>query len=314
MKYAVLSDVHGNCPALLKVLEDAKKRNIDHFIIAGDYCLCGAWPDECIKVLRDIPNKHIIRGNEERYLENLIGKDQSGWTDGQMQISYWNYRNIQREDLDYLLSLPQKEDFEENGVKIHIAHSSDQFIGEYEFGKIGPAVLAEKYKDSGLSPEDLKADIQDILDSDPVFQEKVSSLEDGIYIFGHSHVQWSYKLKGREVLLINPGSCGLPLDTVKDSIPYTILTIEENGKIDLNQIRLPFSKEQYVEELKSTTQYKEARVWTEVIIRELLTSREHLTFFLRYAEEYADNIGDTQRPFSVKTWEEAYDNWEKTLL
>ena len=39
MKYAVLSDVHGNCPALLKVLEDAKKRNIDHFIIAGDYCL-----------------------------------------------------------------------------------------------------------------------------------------------------------------------------------------------------------------------------------------------------------------------------------
>ena len=104
MKIAVLSDVHGNCPALRKVLEDAEKRGVDEFIIAGDYCLSGAWPDECIKTLMEIPNKVMIRGNEENYLENLIGKDQSAWTDGQMQISYYCFRYIDPGRLDYILS------------------------------------------------------------------------------------------------------------------------------------------------------------------------------------------------------------------
>ena len=48
----------------------------------------GPFPDECISALRKIENKIIIRGNEERYLENLIGKNQSKWTDGQMQVKF----------------------------------------------------------------------------------------------------------------------------------------------------------------------------------------------------------------------------------
>ena len=110
MKYAIISDVHGNLTALLEVL-------------------------------RGIPDKKIIRGNEERYLERLIGKDQSTWTDGQMQISYWNYRNISKDNLETMLSWPERLDFEENGVKIHAAHSSDSFLGEYEFAKFGPGFL-----------------------------------------------------------------------------------------------------------------------------------------------------------------------------
>lgn len=106
MRYAILSDVHGNAPALRKVLEDAAKRGIDRYIIAGDYCLSGAWPDESIQTLKELSGACVIRGNEERYLENLVGKDQSTWTDGQMQISYWNYRNIRKENLDFVLSLP----------------------------------------------------------------------------------------------------------------------------------------------------------------------------------------------------------------
>ena len=82
MKFAILSDVHGNAPALRMVLEDAAKRGIDRLIVAGDYCLSGAW------------------------------------TDGQMQISYWYYRNIRKENLDFVLSLPHTAEFEADGVKI----------------------------------------------------------------------------------------------------------------------------------------------------------------------------------------------------
>ena len=312
MKYAVISDIHGNHPALLKVLEDARKKGVDGYILAGDYCLSGAWPNDCIETMKALPDKQIIRGNEERYLENLIGKEQSNWTDGQMQISYWNYRNIQTENLEYILSLPQALDFECNGVKVHVAHASDTFIGEYEFRKFGPGVLAKKYADVDVSEKILRDDIQKILDNDPEFQDKIRELEEGVYIFGHSHVQWSYKAKDRNLYLINPGSCGLPLDGVKDSIPYCILTISDTGMVELEEIRVTFDMMEYVEKLKMTTQYMEANVWTKVISKELLTAKEHIFFFLQFVEQYAKNIGDSRRPFSVETWEAAYEAWEAT--
>ena len=310
MQFAVLSDVHGNCPALRKVLEDAKHRGIEDFIIAGDYAISGAWPDECIEVLQAIPRKLIIRGNEERYLENLIGKDQSNWTDGQMQISYWSYRNITPEHLTYVLGLPQTAECEAGGVKIHVAHGSNEFIGEYELGKFGSISLAKKYANVEVTPERLRRDIHEILDGDPDFRKKVNALEDGVYVFGHSHVQWSYKVTGKNVLLINPGSCGLPLDAIEGSIPYSILTITESGETSVEEVRIPFDKESYVEELKQTMQYVEANIWTKVIFRELLTAREHMMFFLQFVNEYAEKIGDPVRPFSVKTWEAAYDAWD----
>ncbi len=37
MRFAIISDIHGNLPALDAVLEDAN--NIDNFIFVGDYCL-----------------------------------------------------------------------------------------------------------------------------------------------------------------------------------------------------------------------------------------------------------------------------------
>ncbi|MBR4758563.1 MAG: GNAT family N-acetyltransferase [Lachnospiraceae bacterium] len=309
LRYAILSDIHGNQPALLKVIEDAGKRGIDHFIIAGDYCISGAWPDECIATIMDLPGKVVIRGNEERYLENLIGKDQAAWTDGQMQISYWSYRNIRPDHLEYLLSLPQTAEFAYGKTKVHVTHSSDQFLGEYEFPQFGPAVLAGRYADCVVTKERLSRDLQELLDQDPVFAAKVNTLEDGVYIFGHSHVQWSYKVSGRNVLLVNPGSCGLPLDAIEESIPYSILTISEDGETGIEEIRIPFSKRDYVKKLRQTSQYEQAAVWSKVITFELLTAREHMTFFLRFAEQYANQKGDDRRPFSMETWEEAYEIW-----
>ena len=85
MRFAIISDIHGNLPALNAVLADAEKNGADSYIFVGDYCLSNPYPDECITRIRELKNKYVIRGNEERYLENLVGKDQSTWTDGQMQ-------------------------------------------------------------------------------------------------------------------------------------------------------------------------------------------------------------------------------------
>ena len=123
-RFAVVSDIHGNLPALNAVLEDAKSRGISGFIFAGDYCLSGPFPDECIAMLMMLDHTHIVRGNEEKYLENLIGKDQSDWTDGQMQVTYWCFRNVSAEHLRFLTALPHTIEFRVNGVKIHLSHAS----------------------------------------------------------------------------------------------------------------------------------------------------------------------------------------------
>ena len=311
MKYAVISDIHGNCPALRAVMEDVRNQGITHCLFAGDYCISGPWPNECIETIRAIPEKTVIRGNEEKYLENLIGKDQSQWTDGQMQVSYWCYRNICRENLDYLLNLPYIADFECNGIRVHMAHSSMDFMGTYPFYTWNSVTVAERNKQTGDNPEKTLADMAAEREQDPVFLEAVSRLEKGIYLFGHSHIQWSYASKDAGVYLINPGSCGLPLDGIRDSVPYTVLEITESGQVKIEEKRIPFDKAAYAKAFMQTGQYREASGWSRVILREWNLAREHMHYFLAFTEGYARNIGDSRRPYSLETWEKAFALWDQ---
>lgn len=311
MKFAVISDIHGNLPALNVVLEDAKNNNIDNYIFVGDYCLSNPYPDECIQRIRSLDNTHIIRGNEEKYLENLIGKDQKTWTDGQMQISYYCYRAISSDNLDFLLSMPNTLKFTCNNVDLHIAHSSEEFIANCEYKEWSTSKVAERYRDKDVTLASLRADMHNYFDGNDRFQQIFSELEQGVYLFGHSHIQWSYQSKDGKNILINPGSCGLPLDGVTGSVPYTILDISDDGNIIVEEKRIPFDMEGYIDVLTKSDQFIKANVWSKVIIRELRTAKEHLFFFLGFVEKYAEKIGDKRRPFALDTWEKAFDSWVK---
>lgn len=120
---------------------------------------------------------------------------------------------------------------------------------------------------------------------------------------GSSPIYYPYR---RNKILINPGSCGLPLDCVERGMPYTILDISDSGNIQVEERRVPFDKEEYIDFLLESEQFDKARVWTKIIAKELKTNREQITFFLKYVEDYATEIGDKQRPFSVSTWERAF--------
>ena len=240
MKFAIISDIHGNLPALQAVLKDAKEQGITAYLFAGDYCISGPWPDECITAIKEIPDKYVIRGNEEKYLENLIGKDQTLWNDGQMQVSYWCYKNVNRDNLDYLLSLPYTAGLECNGIKIHMAHSSVDFLGTHPFYTWNSVTVAERSRQAGTDPHTVLSAMSEEREQDKEFLEAVEKLEKGIYVFGHSHIQWSYRDEDKDIYLINPGSCGLPLDGIKDSVPYTVLEIGDDGSVDIEEKRIAF--------------------------------------------------------------------------
>ena len=313
MKYAVISDIHGNLPALKAVLADAEEQGADAYIFGGDYCLSGPYPNECLAVIRSIPGAYIIRGNEEGHLERLIGTDRSKWTDGQMQITYYNCRILSRDNFDYLMALPHRIDIECNGVPIHIAHDKSVFLGKNTCDYFRSSKIATKYAGRTVTKEQLARDIFEMVDGDETFQARLAEMPAGVYIFGHSHVQWYYQSRDRRIITMNPGACGLPLDCIKGTVPYTMLEISENGEVSVDERRVAFDVEAYADTLVRSELYREAHIWTKVILKELIHAREHLAFFLPFTEQYAQSIGDERRPFAVDTWEKAYELWEATL-
>ncbi|MBO4696012.1 MAG: HAD hydrolase family protein [Lachnospiraceae bacterium] len=313
MKYAVLADIHGNLQALETVLSDAAKQGADGYIFAGDYCLSGPYPNECLKVIREMPNAYIVRGNEESYLEKLNGTDPKTWTDGQMQISYYSYRAVPKENRDYLEALPHTIDIACSGVSIHIAHDRSAFLGKIEGTHWSSFLFGEKYGNAPVTKEQLDNGIRKDNDADEMLQERLRELPDGVYIFGHTHIQWSYRSKDGRIVLINPGSCGLPLDCLAGTVPYVILEVSDDGKVSVDERRVTFDVKGYAESLTKSAQYEQAKVWTKVIMKEILTAREHLMPFLRFLEEYANRIGDSRRPFAVETWEKGYEIWNRTI-
>jgi len=311
MKFAVLSDIHGNLPALDAVIEDAG--NVDCYIFAGDYCIGNPYPDECITRIRSLDRKYAVRGNEEKYLEDLIGKDPAGWTDGQMQISYWAFQKISPDNLQYVLSLPGAIQLQSGGIPIHVTHTSQAFIGGCEQDEWATAKVAVRYKESWLTQERLQSDILHSLNHSPHFRQTFARLKNGIYIFGHTHIPWSYPSEDGKKLLLNPGSCGEPLDCIKDGIPYTVLDISPSGRITFAQRRALLDKAGYIERLRQSEQFEKAHVWSSLVIKAWETRREQVMPFLQYVEKYAVATGDTQRPFSLPTWEKAFERWQKGL-
>jgi len=74
LKLAILSDIHGNLPALEKSVHTAGA--VDGFIILGDVVNYGPWGNECVQYIESLRNCIKLRGNHEDYfIEGHFGCD-----------------------------------------------------------------------------------------------------------------------------------------------------------------------------------------------------------------------------------------------
>ena len=299
MKFAVISDVHGNAPALRLALADAAAHSVDGYLLAGDYCISAPWASEVVAILRDLPNSRIIRGNDEAHLDIGPGDDV------QFEASRWCMSAVSREDKAWLDALPEELTFTCEGRSIRMAHSSQAFVGKSLHERFRTSVLPGFYPDGPASREALQADFRRLWEKES-FREYIHALPEGVYIFGHNHIQTWADFDGR--VLVNPGSVGMPLDCGAFGAAYSLLTIED-GRVSVEERRVPYDAEVLIAQAKSTGQYAAARVWTEIIFSEWRTVREKVYQFLHHCERYAASIGDPRRPFAKSTWEAAYAEW-----
>ena len=296
MKFAVISDIHGNAPALRLALADAAAHGVDGYLLAGDYCISAPWAHEVIALLRQLPNAYIVRGNDESHLDIGPGDD------GQFEASRWCMSTLTADDKVWLDALPEELTLDCGGVTIRIAHSSQAFVGKCLHERFRTSVLPGLYPDGPIPRDVLLSDFRRLWEKEE-FRKYIRSLDTGVYVFGHNHIQSWGDFDGR--VLVNPGSCGLPLDCGEFGAAYSLLTIEP-GSVTVEERRIPYDAEALIAQAMTTGQYTSARIWSEIIFSEWRTGREKVFQVLHHCERYAQSIGDTRRPFARDTWQAAY--------
>jgi diadenosine tetraphosphatase ApaH/serine/threonine PP2A family protein phosphatase len=102
-RIGVFSDIHGNLPALDRVLESIEAAGVDFTVCCGDVVGYGANPNECIERLRSrsIPT---IAGNHDYAALSLI--DITYFNEIAKRSIIWTRQNLSPENEQFLRDLP----------------------------------------------------------------------------------------------------------------------------------------------------------------------------------------------------------------
>ena len=106
MRTAIISDIHGNYPALCAVLAEIDRLGCNRIISLGDATGYYAQPAQCIDALRSRKAVQLL-GNHDRYLTTGTSCERSRLVAGLIEHQR---REVNGERLDFLRGLPSRYD------------------------------------------------------------------------------------------------------------------------------------------------------------------------------------------------------------
>lgn len=202
MHTAVISDIHGNLPALKAVLEHIDGQNVDRIICLGDILGYGPYPVECVDIVAERCEWSLMGNHDFGVLYeptnfNVAAEQAAYWSREQFELESNNGDAKKRwEFLSQLRVRITEGDF------LYVHGSPRRPINEYLF------------------PEDAM--------NSPVKMQQIFDLVDKYALVGHTHVpgiftdepdfyppddlDGVYKFNDDEKVIINPGSVGQPRD------------------------------------------------------------------------------------------------------
>jgi len=117
MLIAVLSDIHGNLPALEEVLKKVEDLKVETLYCLGDTVGYGPFPNECVELVRKRCSV-VLKGNHD---SGLIGETPlDDFNHYGVSAIQWSKTVVTPENCEYLRGLPYTA--EPNGLTL--AHSS----------------------------------------------------------------------------------------------------------------------------------------------------------------------------------------------
>jgi putative phosphoesterase len=170
MRVAVLSDIHGNLPALEAVLDEVDRVGVERIVLTGDIAL-GPLPAETLDRLASLGERAVwVHGNCER---EMVTAFDAGDATGPAGL-------IERRHRELLDGLPLTVTLEVDGL--------------------GPTLFCH------ATPR--RDDEFVLVDSPmPVWQAALAEVTERVVVCGHTHMPFDRLVDGTRV--VNPGSVGM---------------------------------------------------------------------------------------------------------
>jgi predicted phosphodiesterase len=300
MKIAVISDIHGNYPAFLSVVNDAKTKNADSFILLGDYIFDLPFPNETAELLASLENAHIIKGNKEAYLSLMKSQDQSNWVYDQIACLYHTYGELRPFYFDFMNDLPDEMYIKPTpDITIYAKHYIDGFR-PLPKNKCRSSVYHKQMLEKPFTRDEFLERFSDFMNDDEC-RPLIEAIPADVILFGHNHLQ-SHCYVG-DKLIINPGSCGQPLDFNRGAA-YTVLEID-GGAVTVHETRVSYDVESVIERSKESAMYKRGGIWMDLVFRAIESGKDYFGFFFEIANGIRKTKGEEGYLFTNETWKEA---------
>ena len=220
-KIAIISDVHGNMPALEAVLADIRARGIDLIYNLGDLVGKGARSDLVLDRCREVCQV-ILRGNWD---DHLVGtKEDAG--------ANWYRQQLGAERLAYLATLPNACDFWLSGKRVRLFHASQESVYTRVYSSQPYETHLAMFKNTPFTGFDQS--------------------EPDIVGYADIHTPYLLPLYYDQKLLFNDGSVGNPLDLPLACYVIMSGTLDSRtvGAFSIDFVRLPYDIEREVEEAR----------------------------------------------------------------
>jgi putative phosphoesterase len=219
---AVITDIHGNLPALQAALQRIDKLGITRIYCGGDLVGYGPHPNEVVALIaeRAIPTIYgnydyaIARDDHDCGCAYITPHDREL---GQQSVE-WTLVHTDQSSKDFMRELPFDLHFEVGQVPVHLVHGSPRKVNEYLF-EDKPARLYERL---------------------------AAAETDHVMVFGHTHKPWVHEFGG--VLFVNCGSVGKP----KDGDPHGAFAVlrPATESVEVTIERVAYDAESVAEEVR----------------------------------------------------------------
>jgi predicted phosphodiesterase len=222
MRYALISDIHANLPALEAVLADIEQRaDVDAVYHLGDLVGYAPWPNEVVALLRS-RGIHGVAGNYDSTVGTNYKHCGCRYEDPRQEelshVSFqWTKEHCSDETRRYLAGLPFRIDLKPlgghaAGPTIILVHGTPTLNTLYWTADRPDSFCAQMATIAGAKPGD-------------------------VLCFGHTHLPWTRVVEG--IRFVNTGSVGRPKDgDVRAG--YTLLTVAPEGSVTIDHRRIPY--------------------------------------------------------------------------
>jgi predicted phosphodiesterase len=184
MRFAVVSDIHGNLPALQAVLAELTTERVDAVLNLGDIVSGPLWPRETAALLMPLAWP-TIAGNHER--QALAGHRRMGFSDAFAAV------HLSPEQRAWIAALPTALHLD--GGAVQLTHGT-------------PAVDHEPLLETITLDFGVNGNSGIRMATPPEVLARLGASAAELVLCGHSHVPRVLSIDAQ--LFVNPGSLGLP--------------------------------------------------------------------------------------------------------